>query len=267
MSPLARVATLMVAGGAASLAVQESQTTDAGAATKKWLDERQVEFAEYHFHRGEQKPVTFTMEPHSLLNWSNPERGAGSGGLFLWTEAGRPAMIACAFEWGGSLKHEFHSLSTEPVVAERGGGVVHRFGPGVEWKSLAQTPQPAEQRYLRLAQMRRLAERFHIRVGNKEWSETRLLTQPVYRSPATAAEDVGVFVFVQGTDPECVLLIQAASAGEWRYALTRQTKWGVKAEFDGAPVWARMSTGRPEADDPQTPFIVLPQKPTAASNP
>jgi len=256
----AAAATLALVGFVAGTKGQESQPADGRLAAKKWLDERQTEFAQYRFHRGEQRPIDLSMEPHSLLNWSNPERGAGTGGLYLWTDGGNPAMIACAFEFAGTLKHEFHSLSTEPVVAERGGSVVHRFGPGVEWKPLSGSPQPSEQRPLRLAQMRRLAERFRVRVGNKEWSETRLLSQPVYRSPASATEDITVFLFVQGTDPECVLLLKAVPAEGWRYSLTRQTKWGLKAELDGAPVWERMPTGRPEAE-PQSPFIVLPQTP------
>src|SRR5262245_3250862 len=264
-SPLAWAAALVVAGGAVALVAQELPTAGENAAAKKWLDARQAEFAEYRLHRGEQNAVGLRMESRSLLNWSNPERGAGTGGLYLWTDdAGHPAMIACAFEFAGTLKHEFHSLSAEPVVAERGGNVVHRFGPGVEWKPLTGAPQPSEQRPLRLTQMRRLAERFRVRVGNKEWSETRLLSQPVYRSPASAEEDVAVFLFVQGTDPECVLLLKAAPNEGWRYSLTRQTKWGLKADLDGTSVWERTSTGRPEAE-PQSPFIVLPQTPAPAS--
>src|SRR5947208_1900862 len=86
---------------------------------QKWLSDRRLEFEEYRFQRDSETPVPLSMEAHSLLNWSNAERGTDQGVVFLWTDDGKPQMIACAFEWGGSLKHEFHSLSTDPVTAER----------------------------------------------------------------------------------------------------------------------------------------------------
>jgi hypothetical protein len=198
------------------------------------------------------------MQSRSVLNWSNPERGTDRGAVFLWTDAGRPQMIACAFEWAG-LKHEFQSLSTDPITAERRGGPVHRFGPGVEWKPLPKAPPPAAERSGRLTQMRRQAQRFRVKVGSKqEWSETRLLPQPVYRSPSEAAADVGVFLFVQGTDPECVLLLEVTAEKEWRYALARQTKWGLKAELDDTPAWEPEAVGKLQR---HAPFLVIPQKP------
>jgi hypothetical protein len=173
-------------------------------------------------------------------------------------------MIACAFEWGGSLKHEFHSLSTVAIAAQRRGKEVHRFGPGVEWVALSSAPKPARSRALRLTQMRRLAERFRVSVGHQDWAQTRLLSQPVFRSPDGTAGDAAAFVFVQGTDPECVLLLETTDEGGWRYALARQTKWGLKAELDGRVVWEREPNHRPEAT-PKTPFLVVVQGPTSSA--
>jgi hypothetical protein len=83
----------------------------------------------------------------------------------------------------------------------------------------------------------------------------------VYRSPESIEEDLALFVFVQGTDPECVLLLEATAGATWRYALARQTKWGLKAKLDGQPIWERAPNHRPQADR-DTPFLVLPQRPT-----
>jgi hypothetical protein len=225
---------------------------------KAWVEERRAEFQEYDFRREAITPTSLTMESQSLLNWSNPERGAANGALFLWTDQGRPQMIVCAFEWNGILKHEFHSLSVDPITAQRRGNPVHRFAPGVEFKELPEAPAPVSQRALRLAQMRRLAERFRVTMGK---SETRLLTQPVFRSPAALSDDIAIFVFVQGTDPECTLLLEAADMKEWRYALARQSKWGLKVELDQKLVWEVAPTAKAQAD---APFFVAPQKPASS---
>ena len=67
--------------------------------------------------------------------------------------------------------------------------------------------------------------------------------------------DIAVFQFVQGTDPECVLLLEAAE-GKWQYALARETKWGLKVEIDGTEVWSCEPQGSPKRDS-DSPFVVL----------
>jgi hypothetical protein len=112
--------------------------------------------------------------------------------------------------------------------------------------------------------MRRQAERFAVSIGLRDqWAAARLLPQPVFRSPAESAADTAVFAFVQGTDPECLLLLTGAPGKPWRYALTRQSKWALKAALDDTPIWEAAPTHRPEIDDPKTPFLVISQ-PTAA---
>jgi hypothetical protein len=235
------------------------------APARVWLAERLKEFQEYRFEREGAVPAPLTMAPQSVLNWSNPERGTEQGALFVWTHEGRPQMIACAFEWK-SLKHEFHSLCDDAIAASRRGEPIHRFGPGIEWLELPDAPAPARSRPLRLTQMRRLAERFRVFVGHKDWAQTRLLSQPVYRVPESPGPDGAVFVFVQGTDPECVLLVETSVADGWRYALARQTKFGLKAEIDGRVVWERDPNHRPAAT-PETPFLVLAQEPKSRAAP
>jgi hypothetical protein len=227
---------------------------------KNWVPQREAEFRQYRFQLELTRPRALTMEAASLLNWTNPERGTGDGAVFLWTDGGQPQMIACAFEWAGSVKHEFHSLSTESIAAERGSQAVHTFGPGIEWKPLPDAPPPSARRGTRLTQMRRQAERFAAEVGHTEWSPTRLLPQPVYRSPDSTADDYGVFVFVQGTDPECVLLLRASGEKEWHFALARQTKFGLRVKLDGKPIWDRRPNHQP-LRDPKTPFLVVSQDP------
>jgi len=56
-----------------------------------------------------------------------------------------------------------------------------------------------------------------------------------------------------------VLLLEATAEGKWHYALTRQTKWPLKAELDGKEVVDFPSLGRTPAE---SPFVVL--KPPSA---
>ena len=243
-----------------------TQAEQALPSPKEWLADRQKEFAAYEISVGDEKPRKLVLESRSLLNWSNAERGAEVGAVFLWTDGGRPQLIASAFGRDKLLRHEFHSLSTELIAAGRGGAAVHRFGPGALWQELPARssaektlPPPAQQRALRLTQMRRQAERFRVVMGGKQPSEMRLLTQPLYRTPAELEDDMSLFAFVQGTDPECLLTLEATSEGKWRYGLTRQTKWPLKVELDGNQVANFPGVGRTPAE---SPFFVL--KPPAA---
>jgi len=139
---------------------------------------------------------------------------------------------------------------------------MHRFGPGLGWTALPGAPGRARTRPLRLVQLRRQAERFAVSVGLRDWAQTRLLPQPVFRSPESDKNDLAIFVFVQGTDPECVLILDATEQEGWKYALTRQTKWGLKAQLDGQLIWERAQNHRPEAV-PETPFLVIKREPAA----
>lgn len=229
------VAALLVQVNPASQA-QESEAADPKLSAKQWLQERVAEFETYRFEFAEEPRSKLTLEPGSLLNWSNAERGGDVGALLLWTHKGQAQLIACAYGRGDRLRHEFHSLSTRPIAGERGGEPVHRFRPGIEWRDLPDAPPPAKQRALRLAQMRRQAERFRVTIGEREQTEMRLLRQPVYRTPEESATDAAIFLFVQGTEPECVLMVEVTEEKKWQYSLTRQTKVPIRVELDGTQV-------------------------------
>jgi hypothetical protein len=235
---------------------QEPAADDAKASAKAWQAARQAEFEAYSIAFADEPSVKLKLEPGSLLNWSNAERGGDVGALMLWTHEGQPELIACAYGRDQRLRHEFHSLSARPISTALEGALVHRFQPGIEWHEFREASAPAPQRALRLAQMRRLAERFRVTIGEREQSEMRLLRQPIYRTAEDAKTDTALFLFVQGTDPECVLTLEATEEKKWRYALTRQTKMPVQISLDGTPVleieafWLQ-----PRTDD--SPFYVL----------
>ena len=207
---------------------------------KEWLAQRDQEFASYQFEIEGARRKPLTLEPKPVLNWSNPERVTFFGATFVWTCEGRPELIGSAYGRGKSLRHEFHSLSTEPIVAKRAGNQVHRFQPGIQWRELAGAPEPAASYALGLTQMRRQAERFQVTMiflrPREVHHSLRLLPQPNYRSPASAVDEVSLFLFVQGTDPECALLLEANSDKTWRYAFARQNAASLQADLDGKQV-------------------------------
>jgi hypothetical protein len=188
------------------LAAVNAQESD--VSTKKsgsqWAAERQAAFASYEFQLGSDGESV--LEPRPLLNWSNAERDDAIGSVHLWTRDGQPQLIACAYTNRDKVDHEFQSLAAEPIVARRNSREVHRFNPGVEWQVLAGAPKVAEKPAQRLVQMREQAQRFQVAFGaTEQWSKARLLTQPVFLS---ADKSVAVFLFVQGTDPECTLILK-----------------------------------------------------------
>ncbi len=99
----------------------------------------------------------------------------------------------------------------------------------MELKPIPGAPAPADSAAARLRQMRALAQEFTSRQTNRAGvdRDMRLLAQPIYRYEDTKGDliDGGLFVFVQGTDPEIFLLIEARrprdGAPEWRFGATR----------------------------------------------
>jgi hypothetical protein len=229
----------------------EEDTEEVKSAAARWVAERQEAFKSYTFLLGENAD-RLVLESRSILNWSNPERSAAKGGVFLWTYNGRPQLVACAFMNRDKVEHEFQSLATLPIVAERDSRQVHRFEPGIEWMPLKDAPSPAKRPALRLSQFRRQAERFAVGFGEKaKWTEARMLTQPVFLSKD---ERAALFLFVQGTDPECTLLLTSEEDGIWHYALARQTTYGLKATLDEELVWQRTPAWLTKTG---TSFVVL----------
>jgi len=240
----------------ATFATAQDAAAQPQPSPKEWLEARQREMEQYEFTVLDQASPRLDLHSRSLLNWSNAERGADVGAVFLWTRQGRPQLIACAFGRDRTLRHEFHSLSEVSLTGQRDGNEIHRFDPGLSWQKLPDAPAAAKERPLRLAQMRRQAQRFRVVMGIRDAAEMRLLTQPVFRSPADSDEDIGLFVFVQGTDPECVLQFQVTAEGMWQYAITRQTKWPLRVELDGKQAAEYPSIGK--TPDGSAFFVLAP---------
>lgn len=233
------------------------------AAFQEWLKFYGASAAKYRIEVEDAKGKfqSLTLQPTPVLQYTNPERGFQQHGAFyVWTHQGRPYCLGSIWSnipaddrehrW---VANELHSLAPgalrsqhEPRQGKR--GPVPQWvteQPGIVWNEFTDAVPPADKPALRLVQMRRFAERFTARisgVANEKDGELRLLTKPLYRYPndVVGATDGALFAFVQGTDPEVLLLIEAADIGDkpvWHYGLARFTHTTATVQLDGRTVW------------------------------
>lgn len=205
---------------------------------------------------------TVRMIPQPALSYSNPVRNElQHGSVFLWTDSGRPVLVAAYWSVPEPnqpgvrrLSREWHSLTADNVTVSRDSQTIWTSSePGIEWKPLENTPGPLNSRPLRLTQMRKLARRLHAEIDTSE-GELRLMPQPIYRYPENSGVvDGAVFAFVMGTDPELLAVIEARAeadgAKEWSLGFVHFTNAPVTAEFDDEQIYEaqRWSPGKPAA--------------------
>jgi hypothetical protein len=200
--------------------------------------------------------ATEPMKPIPVLRWRNATRGTQeSEGVFvLWVNNARPEALASIYPWEGNLVHDFASLSrgSRLVARERDRVIWSPESPGVAFKDLPGARAPADTAVGRFKQMKVAADRFKVTMtgwkpDKSDREELRLLPKPLYRGERGQAPrpddgwiDGGVFGFVQGTDPEAVLLLEAvrqSGRALWQYAFARATAAGLEARLDKTVVW------------------------------
>jgi len=202
----------------------------------------------YEFEIGQEPPQKLTFHPKSILRWSNPVAGEVYGNVFVWTYDGRPEVIASIFQWYSPIthgSHEFHSLAVTPLVGSREGSKVWTSPTaGVQLRPVPDPPSVAGAPQTRLRQVRAISRGFRIQKTDRQdvSRELRLLAQPLYRYGGDESEvlDGALFVFVQGTDPEVFLMIEARRDGprwQWQYALARMNSVKFVASYQDQEVW------------------------------
>lgn len=186
------------------------------------------------------------LEP--ILRWSNPAAGEIHGHVFLWTQHECPVLVGSLFKWFSPhthSSHEFHSLSELPLeVIYEGKPVWKTREGGIKFMPLDEAPRPAATATQRLLQMRGFSRSFAAtkKERNDSQQELRLLPQPIYRYavPDDDIVDGGMFVFVQGTDPEVFVLLEAHGDGDdlrWYFAAARMNSVGFQLRYKDCEVW------------------------------
>lgn len=199
--------------------------------------------------------ATTRLVPQPVLRWRNVVRGQeGEAMMVVWPHNGRPAAMASIYPWRGKMSHEFDSLSREAKVIARDKDRViwSPESAGVEFKDMPAAPKPAKTPAERLRQMKALAERFTATMtgwqgDDADQEQLRLLPRPLYRydfknakEPDPDLLDGALFAYVQGTDPEVVLVLEAIGKVEkavWQYAFVRATHGGLEVKLGRQVVW------------------------------
>lgn len=188
------------------------------------------------------------MTVRVAMRWANNVRGSETGMTLLYLADGRPEAVCSVYPWEKNLIHEFDSLSRGKLIGKRDGvrtWIPSR--PGIDFQKVPEAAAPGDTAAVRLREMKALANEFSStmlgwRADKKDRENLRLLPQPLYRYESKRADviDGAVFAFVQGTDPESLLLIEAFQAGnrlEWQFGFARNTSGELEGRHRGTVVW------------------------------
>jgi hypothetical protein len=209
----------------------------------------------------------------SILHWTNPTLGTIYGDVFVWTRNGRPMAVASIFKFYSPftiMSIEFQSFSTEPFEATFDGEKI--WSPGVEeveFLTLSGAPEPSPAKFARLRQMRSLAESFSVdatvRTDDSITRRLRMLPQPIFRHDSRDPDvmDGAIFAFVEGTDPELLILIEARKTKdgfEWQYAIGRMNSLRFEVRRDDKAVWSgeKLAPPWPDVRTPEKGYFNLP---------
>ena len=202
----------------------------------------------YEFEVANTPSHRLVLHPNSILRWSNPVAGEVYGNVFVWTHNGRPEVIGSIFQWyspNTHASHEFHSLTVHSLEGRRDNKLVWSSPEaGITFNPVPDQPAVADTQAIRTRQMRAISRRFQIQKTDREdvTRQLRLLAQPIYRYGGDNSDvvDGSLFVFVQGTDPEVFLIIEARQVGEtrqWQYALAQMNSVKFVAKYQDQEIW------------------------------
>ena len=200
----------------------------------------------------------YQRHPKSLLRWSNATRFTTYGDTYVWTDRGCAKAIVSIFAVGeprNSIAAECQSLSGEPFKMRRGETVV--WAPkekGVEFKKLNSHGTPGKTVAARGIQMSRIARDFRAEfaphTAPDQFTQLRLLSRPLYRYQSSNPDivDGAVYGFVNATDPELLLVLEARRDGDdlfWHYAPARSRHDQIRLYLDQKLVWDSPSLAPP----------------------
>ena len=234
-------AILLVCGGHAS--ADDDPDRPSSAVRLKFLQQLLRDMRVESTEEADQRELKFQMTP--LLRYNDTPRGIADSVIFRLGTRGRPIALVTAEIYGGTgrqylLNHEFLAIDDARVRLKRD---TFRWQPpkeaGVKFQLLDAGQRPSDTARARLSQFKQLAGRFAAR---EEWNrvemELRVLPTPIdrYVPSDKPNADAAIFAFVQGVNPEAVLLLET-DGKEWSYAWARLGSAKVVAKLDDKTVW------------------------------
>jgi hypothetical protein len=262
------VALVFIVGADPNEQGRESEAATDVARAEETVRRARAEAAHYQIVRDDDPQANIELREKPILKWSNPTEGALFGSVVLWTVDGRPEVVASIYRWYTEKKEfhaEFKSLSTHRLRTTRDKSPAWDSGePDIQFHVLENDSPPADTAGRRTQQMRDIARRFaadlvHPRKGR---NVLRLLPQPVYRYEKLPGEllDGALFAFVQGTDPEVFLLIEAEKAdrgARWRYAASRMNMFELHLSLDNKETWSAPELTWNDVADRHGPYTII----------
>ena len=164
-----------------------------------------------------------------LLRYNDAARRIADSVVFRLGTQGRPIALMTSELYGNSgrtfvLNHEFLAVDNPRVRVNRDEFVwIPPKGTEVGFQPLQDEPSPADTERGRLAQLKKISSRFTAR---EPWRGTqfalRILPTPIdrYVPSKNANADGAIFTFVQGVNPEAVLLLETDGKG-WTFGWAR----------------------------------------------
>lgn len=152
----------------------------------------------------------------------------------------------------------------------------------VDYRVISDVPPPSDSALRRQSQAKDLARLFSVTMlgfnaDNSDRQQLRLLPRPIYQyrldKSAAANRDVidgAVFAFVQATDPEALLIIEATEneqqVKQWEYAIVRSTAGALEGRLRGEVVF-NAAKYPPDRDPRQQHFAFRHSLDTALGDP
>src|SRR5438552_2200958 len=95
---------------------------------ERWQKYYREVAAQYQMNYGSGRTLPLELQPQPVITYFNPVGGGQTlGAIFVWTHEGRPEIAGAIWsKTDGDRRriiHSFHSLSLEPLRAERNGAV------------------------------------------------------------------------------------------------------------------------------------------------
>ena len=244
MTPLLITVALLIPGQPEPSAAPTSDVERA----EQTVRQARAEALRYELVQSDAPDKKFQLRDEPILKWSNPSEGALFGSVVLWTGSGRPVAVGSIYRWYGDrteFQSELKLLAPHSIEVTRDGEPFWQApSSDVEFHELPHLRSPAVSKSRRLQQMRDIARRFTAMLAepNKGTTSLRLLSQPVYRYDELPDDliDGAMFAFVQGTDPEVFLMIEAAKTAQgpvWQYAVARMNMFQLSVAIDDKEVW------------------------------